>query len=367
MPLSPMERYQLDVKERGLVHDDAQYQAVVSLQLLYEELTVSAPIEEPASGLLSFFKSKPKKKASAKGVYLWGGVGRGKTFLIDSFFSCLPFKEKRRVHFQRFMKEVHETLKGLPKSPDPLPIVAQQFADQAKLICLDEFHVDDVADAMLLAGLLESMMNLGVVLVFTSNIEPDELYLNGLQRQRFLPAIELIKLHNMVIHLDSPTDYRKGLSTARNGFFSPHTPEVEEIFHQIIKRDGSEVTRAENIVINQRDVKTEAYSDVAIWVSFHEICATAKSYYDYLVIAERFQVIILSKIPEMRSGSDDVANRFIQLVDALYDHGNVLIASANVPLPQLYTGQGLAFPFQRTRSRLEEMFSERYRNGSGQL
>jgi cell division protein ZapE len=358
MQLTPQERYQLDVKERGLTHDEAQVKAVSCLQQLYEDLLKPRTHQQEVK--FGFFKRKIAPPP-LKGVYLWGGVGRGKTYLIDSFFACLLFHEKRRVHFQRFMKDVHETLKRMPKSPDPLPIVAGQLAEKARVICLDEFHVDDVADAMLLAGLLQSLMERGVVMVFTSNIPPDELYLNGLQRQRFIPAIELIKQNSQVVHLDSSTDYRIGLVSAENGFFAPHDERAREIFKQLVEQKAQgELSWAGCLTINQREMKTVAHGDAVIWLTFDEICGTAKSYYDYLIIAERFKTVMLSSIPEMKSGMDDVANRFIQLIDALYDHNNELIVSAAVTLPKLYSGQRLAFPFQRTQSRLEEMFSRRY-------
>jgi len=358
MKLTPKELYQLDVKERDLIHDEAQIRAVDFLQNLYELLLT--PPEMPVQGRFSFFKKKPEVP-KVKGLYLWGGVGRGKTYLIDSFFSCLPFKEKRRVHFQRFMKEVHGILKGLPRSPDPLPIVAKQLAGTARIICLDEFHVDDVADAMLLAGLLQGLIDQGVTLVFTSNIVPDDLYLNGLQRQRFLPVIALINEMNRVVNLDSPTDYRVGLPAGTN-FFVPHGPSVDEVFAKLVsEKTSGELRWASSLMVNQRPIKVMASSSDVIWCTFDEICGTAKSYYDYLVIAESYKTVLLSGIPEMKPGMDDVANRFIQLIDALYDHGNELIASAEVVLPVLYSGQQLAFPFQRTKSRLQEMFSEQYR------
>ncbi len=359
MKLTPKARYQLDVEERGLVQDDAQVHAVNCLQSLYEQL-LSAPWP-PRRERFSFFKRK-ETAVSVKGLYLWGGVGRGKTFLMDSFFSCLPFEEKRRVHFQHFMRAVHDILKGLPKSPDPLPIVAKQLAVSARIICIDEFHVDDVADAMLLAGLLQGLIDQGVTLVFSSNIPPDELYLNGLQRQRFLPVIELIKKNCHIVELNSPRDYRVGLSSDATSFFVPHNETVEEVFKKLIcEKAREEVIWAGSLTINQRYLKVAALGGAVVWLRFDEVCCTAKSYYDYLVIAEKFNTVILSGIPEMTPGMEDVANRFIQLIDALYDHGRELIASAEVNLPVLYSGKQLAFSFQRTQSRLQEMFSEHYR------
>ena len=364
MQLTPKELYHLEVKERGLIHDDAQFNAVCALHRLYEQLLAPPPAPAVESSLFSFFKRKQAVEPLS-GVYLWGGVGRGKTYLIDSFFSCLPFKDRRRIHFQRFMKEVHGILKTLPKVPDPMPIVAKRFADTARLICLDEFHVDDVADAMLLAGLLHGLQEEGVVLVYTSNIEPDELYLNGLQRQRFLPAIELIKNSNQVVHLDSPTDYRLSSGISTQGFYMHDNEKTVEMFKEIIAQKAQGDLRwSESITINQRALNTVAYSQNIIWLSFTELCGSPKSYYDYLVISEQYKTIMLSNIPEMNSGMDDVANRFIQLIDALYDQGNELIVSAAVALPQLYRGQRLAFPFQRTQSRLTEMFGESYRKNA---
>ncbi len=357
--MTPKERYQIDLTHEGFHHDPAQDRAIEQIERLYARLT--APQRPSHPGLMGIFRKAPV--ASVKGLYLWGGVGRGKTYLVEIFYDCLKFSQKRRVHFQRFMQEIHRDLKALPKSPDPLPILANSLARETRILCLDEFHVDDVADAMLLAGLLKGLIESGVTLVFTSNIRPEELYLHGLQRQRFLPAIDSIKTHTEEIHVDGETDYRLGLLEQTETFFTPNDERAKQaLLSRFKERVGADGAFNVPLEINKRTVIAKAQGTDVIWFDFGELCATPRSSADYLRVAEIFNTVFISDIAAMDESTDDVVNRFIQLIDALYDHNVCLIASAEVGVTNLYKGERQAFAFRRTISRLQEMFSLRYTN-----
>ncbi len=353
--VSPKERYQSDLQQRGFHADAAQVQAVAQLQSLYEQLL--QPL--PARGFLDrWLKRAPEP---VRGLYLWGGVGRGKTYLMDCFYDSLPLAEKRRLHFHHFMRQIHEELQKLPKTPDPLPIVAEAVAARVRVLCLDEFHVHDIGDAMLLAGFLKALFEQGVTLVTTSNIEPQQLYKNGLQRERFLPAIELIERHTRTLHLDAGRDYRLEL-LERGGTYHLVSPQESEakLARQFERLAPGAGRRGQWLEINRRQIETRAIADDVVWFDFPALCATPRSAADYLEIARMFHTVLVGPIPQLGEATDDVAQRFIHLVDALYDHNVKLIATAEEPPPRLYTGQRHTFAFQRTTSRLLEMGSAHY-------
>lgn len=356
--MTPRERYRQDVATRGFVHDAAQQDVVAHTQRIYDELTRPA-----AAPVVSWrWWSKAPSTVAVRGLYLWGGVGRGKTYLVDSLFESLPFAEKSRRHFQGFMQDVHGHLKRLPKTPDPLKIVAAQLAREQRVLCLDEFHVDDVADAMLLRGLLEALLAEGMTLLFTSNIRPDALYANGLQRERFIPAIELIKNNTDVVALDGRTDYRQRQVALHESFFiHPIASDEPEKLRALYERFGS-YTRASHapVVVNHRPLPAIAQGDHIAWFTFDTLCASARSYADYLVLVQRFPVMLVSGLRALGAEEDDVANRFIQFIDAVYDRHIRLIASSHAPLDRLYHGAALVEPFRRTQSRLQHLFSSDY-------
>lgn len=334
--------------------DAAQQLAIAKLEQLYFALSAPAP----KAGLFDRLLKRPP--STIPGLYIWGGVGRGKTLLMDHFYEALPFADKRRVHFHRFMQEIHAELQTLPKSPDPLVIVAERLATQIRLLCLDEFHVSDIGDAMLLAGLLKALFENGVTLVTTSNIPPDELYKTGLQRERFLPAIELIKTHTETFFIDSPTDYRMAL-LERTGTYHISDENTAELLEQQLKGLAPDnIQRHNRLHINKREVDYVASSDDVIWFEFSAICETHRSAADYILIGSEYHSVIISDVPTLSEAQDDVAQRFIHLIDALYDHNvKTIISAANSP-SEIYTGQRHAFAFQRTASRLQEMSSEDY-------
>ena len=350
-------RYQSDLEQRQFQPDPAQRAAVERLDILHQRLVNTPPFK--AGFFDKWLKRRPEP---IQGLYLWGGVGRGKTYLMDLFFDALPLPEKRRMHFHRFMQSIHEALQALPKSPDPLLIVAKGLAQQMRVLCLDELHVDDIGDAMLLGRLLEGLFSHGVTLVTTSNIPADQLYKNGLQRERFLPAIQQLKLHTALFHLDNGADYRTrllekagvyhlsgdGNDTALADYFLALAPESE--------------LQAGEIAVNHRMIATCAESGGVVWFQFKALCETARSATDYLEISRLYHTVLISDIPAMDEAVDDAAQRFIHLIDALYDHNVNLIVSAAVPLAALYRGRRHQFAFQRTISRLQEMGSGRYYN-----
>jgi len=356
--VTPLTCYQEDIKTRHFKVDKAQEYAVGLTQNLYDQF-INTPKLETKSSFFGFIKKKSNNPI--RGLYCWGGVGRGKSYLIDTFFHCLPFSEKKRIHFNHFMQDIHAKLKLLPKTPDPLIIVAKELAEKYRIICIDEFHVDDITDAMIMAGFLDALYNEGVTLVCTSNIEPKNLYKNGLQRDRFLPAIKLIEENSEIVHLDSGTDYRLALLEKHGTFHIAAEDESYAIMHQHFEELAyTDIEEQQSILINDREIRCIALSDSQIWFNFKELCQTARSSKDYIALAQDYETLLLSDIPQMDDGNNDSAQRFINLIDALYDHRVKFIATASTEPDQLYLGKGLAFAYKRTLSRLFEMRSEEY-------
>jgi len=381
--MTPEQTYINNIKQHNFTPDPVQEEAVRLTQKLYDQIKKNSPINSPVQKgetrvtlqlpkilFQWFLKNKePKKDNSIKGLYFWGGVGTGKTWLVDSFFNSLPFSEKRRVHFHRLMQEVHEQLKDLPKTPDPLVIVAQQIAQKYQLLCIDEFHVNDIADAMILAGILKSLFSEGVILVMTSNIAPDELYKNGLQRGNFLPAIKMIKLHSIIYEFSNATDYRS-LVLEKEGYY--HAPinsyNIDMMTQHFIQMTQHAPIMPTSVKVNQREIQVQAinhsspkHQATVIWFDFDALCNTPRSSSDYLKIAQQYSNILISGIYIMDEDKDDVAKRFMHLIDALYDEHCLLIINAEAEPDQLYQGRKLKEPFQRTASRLKEIRSRLYR------
>ena len=353
-PLTPKQRYEADLHRTGFVRDRAQEKAVAALDLLYQHLR-----QPPAAPWWRqwFTQAAPP----LKGVYLWGSVGRGKTYLMDCFFECLPFAEKRRLHFHRFMRMVHERLKALPDQEDPLTIVARDFSERTRVLCFDEFFVADIADAMLLGGLLQRLFNDGVTLVATSNLAPDSLYKDGLQRERFVPAIRALKQHTHVLNMDGDHDYRLRHLEKTRLYYVPAGAAADahlgEFFEQL---SGGAQASQQPLAVNGREIPVKQHADGVVWFRFADICAGPRSQTDYIEIARAYHTVLISDIPALTAEREDQARRFVALVDEFYDRRVKLAASAAVPLDQLYTGKRLGFEFQRTASRLIEMQSRDY-------
>ena len=355
----PLQRY-LDGVSRGEYQaDESQKVALRLLQRLFDEIGASADQKPP--GFLSSLVGKKDNPPLVRGLYFWGGVGRGKTFLMDLFYEELSMKEKKRLHFHRFMREVHRKLRDFQGEPDPLKKVAASFAGQARIICFDEFFVSDITDAMLLAGLLDEMFRLGVTLVATSNVEPDHLYENGLQRRKFLPAIELLNAHTLVHNLDGGLDYRLRALEAAEIYHYPLDDAAEiglQAAFRSISPDEGKV--AVVLPIEGRDIDTRRCGDGVAWFEFAALCDGPRSQNDYIELARLFQTVLVGNVPRFGEEKEDQARRFISLVDEFYDRSVKLIISAESPILDLYQGQRLAFEFQRTESRLQEMQSKEY-------
>lgn len=360
LPLSPLQRYLNDLEKEGFIADPAQKMAVDKLQALYESLIKDQKKREKNSK--RWVKKISKKKlVPVKGLYFWGGVGRGKTYLMDNFYESLPFPQKMRIHFHRFMQRVHAELRTLKDQKNPLIIVAQRLSDEARVICFDEFFVSDIGDAMILAGLMTELFNNGVSLVCTSNIIPDNLYKDGLQRARFLPVIDLVKQHTEVVNVDGGNDYR--LRTLEQAQLYHHplddtaTINLEKYFSNLAVEAGN---RNLELDINGRTIKAHRHADDIVWFDFYELCDGPRSQNDYIEIARQFHAVILSNVPQLSIETDDQARRFINLVDEFYDRSVKVIISAAAPIHELYQGGKLSFEFERTESRLLEMQSTEY-------
>ena len=374
---SPIEQYHNDQQQLGFSADIAQVNAIGHLQRLYEDLCADERLKlsptQWSQRLSGWMGGKSKQQATIKGLYFWGGVGRGKTYLMDVFYQCLPFENKQRTHFHRFMRYVHGRLAVHTGAKNPLQLVAQELAKESRIICFDEFFVTDITDAMILAQLLDSLFGLGVVLVATSNIEPKGLYENGLQRQRFLPAIALLERYTEVVNVDGGVDYRLRtlsqaelyhwpLDEAADVSLASSFAALVPMLMPVSVEPRSTDSGIENgiVNINGRDFTFIQQSDGIIWFTFDQLCVKPRSQNDYLELACEFHGLIISNVPCLRAGMEDQARRFVNLVDVCYDANLKVIISAEVPLLELYSGGQLDFVFRRTLSRLQEMQSYEY-------
>ncbi len=360
LPLSPLQRYLKDLDKEGFVADPAQRMAVDKLQFLYENL-ISDQEKRHKEAKRWFSKFNKKPPEPVKGLYFWGGVGRGKTYLMDNFYESLPFEQKMRIHFHRFMQRVHQELKTLKDQKNPLVIVAQRLSDEARIICFDEFFVSDIGDAMILAGLMTELFKNGVSLVCTSNIIPDRLYENGLQRARFLPVIDLVNKYTEVVNVDGGNDYRLRTLEQAELFHYPLDNasfiNLEKCYNNLAVEAGNHNLELE---INGRKIKAKRHADDVVWFEFSELCDGPRSQNDYIELAREFHAVIISNVPQMNVDRDDQARRFINLIDEFYDRSVKVIISAAAPIHELYLGGKLSFEFERTESRLLEMQSQAY-------
>jgi cell division protein ZapE len=348
--------YEQSLAKRGFVTDSSQWRAVERLQRLYEEWTA---YKARRSNALKRLLVKPPPP---RGVYLWGAVGRGKSFLMDSFYLCVPLVRKRRVHFHHFMREIHREMNELKGAEDPIAAVAERTARRYRLICFDEFHVSDIADAMILGRYLEKVMELGVAFVMTSNYHPDQLYANGLQRERFLPAIEFLKSRLDVVNVDGGTDYRRLKMEKLRVYHvgARAEAELERIFSEL--KDVEEETHP--LDVEGRRIPYRKRAGGLVWFDFAALCGGPRSYADYVDLAKRFHTVILSGVPVMSPKNADSARRFTWLVDVFYDVRVKLIVGAEAQPDELFTEGGdaktAAAEFARTASRLTEMQSAQY-------
>ncbi len=348
------EYYENELQTRGYTSDTAQLAAVERLQRCYDEWVAYKARRSNAFKKLIVHPDIPR------GVYMWGGVGRGKSFLMDSFFKVVPVQRKTRLHFHEFMREVHRELEELKGQADPLDELARRVAKRYRLICFDEFHVSDIADAMILYRLLDRLFGAGVQFVMTSNYEPDLLYPDGLHRDRLLPAIELIKSKMDVINVDAGTDYRQRTLSEVTAYHTPLGADADKALRADFAKLAAVPDESPILRIEKRELKALRKADGVVWFDFATLCGGPRSQNDYLELASRFHAVILSDVPRMSPRNASEARRFTWLIDVFYDHKVKLLMSAAVPAEELYLEGPMANEFARTVSRIVEMQSKEY-------
>ena len=300
-------------------------------------------------------------RAPVRGIYLWGGVGRGKTYLMDLFHQSLPFEDKRRLHFHRFMRRVHDDLRRYAGRADPLRRVAARFSSGARVLCLDEFAVTDIGDAMILAELLRGLFARGVTLVATSNTSPERLYEDGLQRRRFLPAIELLAQHTEVLRMEGTLDHRQRVLRRGDLYWLPGAGDAEaELRLRFQALCHTQPRAAETLTINDRPMLARYSAEDVVWFDFPELCGGPRAADDYIELARLFSTMVVHGVPVFEAGADDQARRFIAFIDEVYDRNVKVLMSAAAAPQRLYQGVLLASTFERTASRLREMQSDAY-------
>lgn len=353
--ISPKVWYQAACEKAGFVSDTGQIAAIEELEKQWQQLIAFKTRRNQFLGRSLLSPDVPK------GLYIWGGVGRGKTFLIDGLYHCLPYQRKRRIHFHNFMVEVHHEMKLLASEHDPLMALADKIERSTRLLCLDEFHVDDIADAMILGRLLAAILERGVILLVTSNYPPDGLYPNGLQRQKFLPAIALLKSELKVLHLNSDTDYRM-LQMERDPIFlvsvdAANEKHMKSLFLRLTAGMHADV---DFIQVRQIKIPVKCAAREVVWFDFKELCGGNHDQSDYLEIAHRYPTVFLSGIPKMTAENAAEARRFTWLIDVLHDNHVKLVASFEVKLDALYGEDRHDSESLRITSRLAEMQTHRY-------
>ncbi|WHP31781.1 cell division protein ZapE [Trabulsiella odontotermitis] len=364
--ITPTSRYLQALSKGSHQPDEVQREAVNRLENIWQELMQRPAASPSGGGLMARFGKLLGKRETAeitpvRGLYMWGGVGRGKTWLMDLFYQSLPGTRKQRLHFHRFMLRVHEELTQLQGHSDPLEIIADRFKAETDVLCFDEFFVSDITDAMLLGGLMKALFERGITLVATSNIPPDDLYRNGLQRARFLPAIDAIKTHCDVMNVDAGVDYRLRTLTQAHLWLSPLNDETTQEMDKLwLALAGSRREHAPELEINHRPLQTLGVENQTLAVSFTTLCVDARSQHDYIALSRLFHTVLLLDVPVMTPLMESEARRFIALVDEFYERHVKLVVSAAVPLYEIYQGERLKFEFQRCLSRLQEMQSEEY-------
>lgn len=357
-PLSPAERYAQAISSCQFMPDDAQAQAVHELDRVWQEL-----VQRFKASKKTFRRFR--RQTSPKGVYMWGGVGRGKTWLMDQFFESIPFRRKMRMHFHHFMQHVHRELNKLSGQRNPLDLVADQIYQQAVIICFDEFFVSNVTDAMILSELFQKLFQRGVTLIATSNIAPDGLYKNGIHRDRFIPTIEMVKKNCVVLNVDAGVDYRLRVLKQAQLFKTPLTHDHKNwIAQRFSALTRTQTISQEPIIINNRIVETIGHTEDVLWCEFSELCLKPRSPADFIEIANIYNTVLVSNVPHLTDYLSEGARRFIYLVDEFYDRGVKLLLTSEDSIIEIYQGEKMAFEIERTRSRLLEMQSDEYLNAA---
>ncbi len=360
--ITPLEKYNRDLHKQGFVADEAQKNAVQKLEQLFVEYLKYLNTPRPQlSRIQKWLGKKAPLPTPPRGIYMWGGVGRGKTYLMDIFCDSLADYRVMRIHFHRFMLRVHDELKNLHHQADPLLIVADNLKLEADIICFDEFFVADITDAMILGTLFEALFERGVVLVATSNIPPQELYRNGLQRARFLPAIELIETHCQIVNVDSGIDYRLRTLEQAEIYHFPLDKAADSNLNKYYNQLTTECQNTQfEIEVNHRKILVTKACDGVLFATFAQLCQSNRSQNDYIELSRVYHTVLLADVIKMTAQQDDAARRFIALVDEFYERNVKLIISAEVAMESLYSSGLLEFEFKRCLSRLVEMQSHEY-------
>lgn len=352
---SPLTWYQAAAQQSSFIKDAAQARAIEYLDRLWTELMM---FKRKRNRFLGRSLRSPQLP---KGLYFYGGVGRGKSFLMDAFYGCLPYRRKRRVHFHAFMAEIHQRLRGLKSEANPLKAVAAEIAKETRVLCFDEFHVSDIADAMILGRLLENLFNEGVVLVATSNYAPSELYPQGQNRSSFLPTIALLESKLTILNVDGGEDYRLRTLTSAEVFYIPANAENEQKLAELFNQVTQHQQRLPNdIEIHGRCLTCRGRTDKVIWFDFRMLCFGPRSQADYLYLSERYEMIFVSGIEQLSGAERAEARRLTWLIDVMYDFRVKFCATCQVPVEKIYVEGDFAHEFVRTASRLTEMQSEEY-------
>ena len=352
--LSPAERYAQAISSGQFMPDEAQARAVHELNRAWEELILRYKASKKA------FR-RFRRQTAPQGVYMWGGVGRGKTWLMDQFYDSIPFRRKTRMHFHHFMQYVHKELNKNSGQQNPLDIVAEQIYKNSVVICFDEFFVSNVTDAMILSDLFQKLFVRGITLIATSNIAPDGLYKNGIHRDRFLPTIEMVKQQCVILNVDAGVDYRLRVLKQAQLFKSPLTQDHQIWMAQRFSAlTSSQTISEEPIIINGRNVETIGHTEDVLWCEFSELCMKPRSPADFIEIANTYNTVLVSNVPDLNDYLSEGTRRFIYLVDEFYDRGVKLLLTSHASIIEIYSGDKLAFEIERTRSRLLEMQSDDY-------
>lgn len=352
--MTPIDYYNDQIHQGRIAQDQEQLVALQCLQNVYFNL-----LKEHQHRSKSYlFWRMPKK---VQGLYLWGGVGIGKTFMMDCFYHCIPFDNKVRIHFHKFMKNIHQELKRHQGKKNPLQLIAKQLAKKSMVLCFDEFFVSDITDAMILGNLFQELSAQGICFIITSNVKPDDLYKNGLQRELFLPAIELLKNVTKVFHVPTIQDFRLKQLSSTGAFYTPN----DEIANENLEKcftllSNNKSYQTDSVEVCGRSIKTIKQSDNVIWFDFDSLCSIPRSHHDYLTIAEKFDTVIISNIPKILPSAKNTISLFIRMIDIFYDSRIRLICSSEECIDNIYSEGHMKFEYARTRSRLVEMQSARY-------
>lgn len=354
--MSPLEKYQKEITIGNFFSDDAQLLAVRQLDQVWHAVIDA---DQQSKSFLGRFK----KYKAPRGLYMWGGVGRGKTWLMDQFFENLPIKRKVRIHFHHFMQQVHRDLIKYAGQKNPLDQVAKDIHQDALIICFDEFFVSNVTDAMILSDLFQKLFQLGITLIATSNIEPDGLYKDGIHRDRFLPTIKMVKTYCDVLNVDAGIDYRLRLLKQAQLFKSPLNVESHQWLENLfINLTNNQIVNKKPIEVNHRTISVYGYTSDILWCDFDVLCRQPRSPSDFIELAAQYSTVLIENVPHLTDQLNDITRRFIYLVDEFYDQKVKLVLTSQDSIIEIYKGERLAFEIERTRSRLLEMQSDDYLN-----